>query len=466
MELEALNLRPNDDNFLRIRSGVYQMLGHSDAALEDLEKACLLKPENTYQYALRGAIYLDMRLWFDSLINLNKAVDSHPNNKAIIFGNRAELLCKLRRYDLALEDIKQALKLEPNNIIFHQQLTDLYRRQHKYEEALTQANFTLLLSPNNINTRFGNALKDINESLKIKATNFHALEVRGSILKKQHKYQDALDDFNKSLELYPLHLINQHPFPNRGEDHIDNSGYDEGFVVTHKMMGERNFSNIYRKRGDTYYKLNEYELALTLNLRGQIINDIERCRLDDALVDIDKLLKEYPRCPKFLKLREKILNNIKKCNLKKEELSEFVLSNFGDMEEISIENNVNSIEENNKIDISDLFEQQYVKIRVVKYSISLNLRGQIINDIERCRLDDALVDIDKLLKEYPRCPKFLKLREKILNNIKKCNLKKEELSEFVLSNFGDMEEISIENNVNSIEEVESGPSNGSRQLQY
>ncbi|RHZ89232.1 hypothetical protein Glove_17g41 [Diversispora epigaea] len=97
---------------------------------------------------------------------------------------------------------------------------------------------------------------------------------------------------------------------------------------------------------------------------------------------------------------------------------------------------------------------------------ALNLRGQIINDIERCRLDDALVDIDKLLKEYPRCPKFLKLREKILNNIKKCNLKKEELSEFVLSNFGDMEGISIENNVNSIEEVESGPSNGSRQLQY
>ncbi|RHZ43943.1 hypothetical protein Glove_798g5 [Diversispora epigaea] len=395
------------------------MLGHSDAALEDLEKACLIKPENTYQYALRGAIYLDMRLWFDSLRNLNKAVDSHPNNKAILFGNRAELLCKLRRYDLALEDIKQALKLEPNNIIFHQQLTDLYRRQHKYEEALTQANFTLLLSPNNINTlllradiyfiqkkytdsltnlndaiqidpknpyaltargelffkirRFGNPLKDINESLKIKATNFHALEVRGSILKKQHKYQKALDDFNKSLELYPLHLINQHPFPNRGEDHIDNSGYDEGFVVTHKMMGERNFSNIYLKRGDTYYKLNEYELALSdydqsLKLsdgnipiykkRAYILHKTKR--LDNALMDIDKYLKIYSQCPK-----------------------------------------------------------------------ALNLRGQIINDIERCRLDDAL----------------------------------EKLSEVVLSNFGDMEGISIENNVNSIE-VESGPSNGSRQLQY
>ncbi|RHZ69124.1 hypothetical protein Glove_290g63 [Diversispora epigaea] len=397
------------------------MLGHSDAALEDLEKA---------------------------------SVDSHPNNKAILFGNRAELLCKLRRYDLALEDIKQALKLEPDNIIFHQQLTDLYRRQHKYEEALTQANFTLLLSPNNINTlllradiyfiqkkytdsltnlndaiqidpknpyaltargelffkirRFGNALKDINESLKIKATNFHALEVCGSILKKQHKYQEALDDFNKSLEIYPLHLINQHPFPNRGEDHIDNSSYDEGFVVTHKMMGERNFSNIYLKRGDTYYKLNEYELALSdydqsLKLsdgnipiykkRAYILHKTKR--LDDALMDIDKYLKIYSQCPK-----------------------------------------------------------------------ALNLRGQIINDIERCTLDDALVDIDKLLKEYPRCPKFLKLREKILNNIKKCNLKKEKLSEFVLSNFGDMEGISIENNVNLIEEVESGPSNGSRQLQY
>ncbi|RHZ88974.1 hypothetical protein Glove_19g271 [Diversispora epigaea] len=57
--------------------------------------------------------------------------------------------------------------------------------------------------------------------------------------------------------------MNNNQVRTEGEDHIDNSGYDEGFVVTHKMMGERNLSDIYLKRGDTYYKLNKYELALS-----------------------------------------------------------------------------------------------------------------------------------------------------------------------------------------------------------
>ncbi|RHZ90003.1 hypothetical protein Glove_9g306 [Diversispora epigaea] len=347
---KELELQPNNAMFLRNCSGAYKILIYPEA-LEDLEKSCILKPE-------RGAIYLDMCRWYDSLKNLNKAVELHPN-KASSIGNRAEFYCKLRKYDLAIEDVNQAFKLEPKNVIAHQQLTNIYRRKCRHKEEIS---FALSLDPKNINTllfradicfllekynesfmdldnvirivprnsytltlylklkRYDNALNDINAALRIKATNIYALEVCEEIYKKQQKYQDALDNFNKSLELYPLKQ-NQYQYQyrsqNRGDDddkllkliQRNTLGYDGGLAITQQTQGERNFS-IYFKRGNTYSKLEMFKAALH-KLKG----------LDDALMDINKYLKVHPRCFKSLELREGILNDIKKRNLEQEAVS-------------------------------------------------------------------------------------------------------------------------------------------------
>ncbi|RHZ59193.1 hypothetical protein Glove_365g89 [Diversispora epigaea] len=45
----------------------YKMSMDSASVLEDLNKLCILELENDYHYELRGAIFLDMQKWNDSL---------------------------------------------------------------------------------------------------------------------------------------------------------------------------------------------------------------------------------------------------------------------------------------------------------------------------------------------------------------------------------------------------------------
>ncbi|RHZ69137.1 hypothetical protein Glove_290g68 [Diversispora epigaea] len=128
---------------------------------------------------------------------------------------------------------------------------------------------------------YGDALYNVQCALEIKSADHYALEVCGNIYRKQHKYEEALVDYNKSLELYPLDMILEHDQNQNGKKESckvgggkddkdsqdllvrrNNVGYDKGFVVTQQIFGERNFSRIYYQRGDTYYKLGMYELAL------------------------------------------------------------------------------------------------------------------------------------------------------------------------------------------------------------
>ncbi|RHZ76624.1 hypothetical protein Glove_194g158 [Diversispora epigaea] len=315
---KALKLQPDNAIALRNRCESYRMLMDSENALEDLNKLCILEPENDYQYQLRGAILLDMRKWNDSLKNLNKAINSLPNN-VVTIGNRAKLYCKLRQYNLALKDTQDGILIDPRNLIIRQQSMDLHRRNNQFTEA------ALMIDHENINTlliradvyflkrRYNYSLADLDNAnriapknsfvlisrselfckmkyyedalynvqcaLEIKSADHYALEVRGNIYRKQHKYEEALVDYNKSLELYPLDMILEHDQDGKkesckvggGKDDKDcqdllvcrnKVGYDKGFVVTQQIFGERNFSRIYYQRGDTYYKLGMYELAL------------------------------------------------------------------------------------------------------------------------------------------------------------------------------------------------------------
>src|SRR5436305_1742008 len=51
--------------------------------------------------------------------------------------------------------------------------------------------------------RYEEALADVNKSLEIKPNDSWALSSRGNVYRKMNKYEEALADFNKSLEIKP-----------------------------------------------------------------------------------------------------------------------------------------------------------------------------------------------------------------------------------------------------------------------
>ncbi|RHZ71597.1 hypothetical protein Glove_256g66 [Diversispora epigaea] len=323
---KALKFQPDNAIALRNRCESYRMLMDSENALEDLNKLCILEPENDYQYELKGAILLDMRKWNASLENFNKAIKSLPNNvvtignraklycklrqynlalkdtqdgilidprNLIIRQQSMDLHRRTNQYDMAIGEAEAALMIDHKNINTLLIRADVYFLKRKYNYSLVDLDNANRIAPKNsfvLISRgelfckmkyYGDALYNVQCALEIKSADHYALEVRGNIYRKQHKYEEALVDYNKSLELYPLDIILEHDQnPNGkkesckvggGKDDKDiqdllvrrnNVGYDKGFVVTQQIFGERNFSRIYYQRGDTYYKLGMYELAL------------------------------------------------------------------------------------------------------------------------------------------------------------------------------------------------------------
>ncbi|RIA93891.1 hypothetical protein C1645_803773 [Glomus cerebriforme] len=337
---QALTLQPDNVTSLQNRSSAYRMLKKLDKSLEDLEQACLIEPDNVYQYGIRGALYMEMKRWTDAKTNLDLAIQHHPDNIPS-YSNRGELLVKLRKYDEAYLDIEKALEIDPKHMVSLQQMIDICRKIGNYSKALTTVNKSLANYPKNINTLllrseiyyhqnlFQEALEDLNEAIKLspktstsyccrsevycklkcydlalddinkalsmREANPYAYEIRGNIYRKLRKYSEALNDFNKALELNPLDI---------GTGDQNTSGYDEGFTLIFKMQGERNFANIYARRGATHFALKNYKEALVdLNQAIELQSEhllaykTRACvyqkmdKLDLALDDVDKYIK-------------------------------------------------------------------------------------------------------------------------------------------------------------------------------
>lgn len=110
---EAINLTPDNEMAYCSRGDVYFYLEKYDLAFKDYDKAVKLDPECSLFYANRGdaSIYLDR--YEDALKDLNKAIQLESDN-GYYYQIRAEANYYLERYNEALADINKAIELDPD----------------------------------------------------------------------------------------------------------------------------------------------------------------------------------------------------------------------------------------------------------------------------------------------------------------------------------------------------------------
>jgi tetratricopeptide (TPR) repeat protein len=85
-----------------------------ELALQDLDKADFLEPNNTFILQSHGDVKNMLKDYQETLENLNKANFFEPNN-AFILRNYGNVKKMLKDYQGALEDLHKANVLEPNN---------------------------------------------------------------------------------------------------------------------------------------------------------------------------------------------------------------------------------------------------------------------------------------------------------------------------------------------------------------
>jgi tetratricopeptide (TPR) repeat protein/superfamily II DNA or RNA helicase len=189
----------------------------------------------------------------------------------------------MERLDDALKDLNEALKIQPECPFTLSIRGDLYRRQGKLDEAF----------------------KDLNAALKIQPESPFTLASRSELYRKQGQCDEALKDMNAALKINPDH---SNLLTLRSEIHKSQRKFDDALNDTNAALKiQPNNPSALALRGDVYRrqgKLDESlkdlnsslkitpQYAFALSRRGDVYRKMER--LDDALKDLNAALKIKP----------------------------------------------------------------------------------------------------------------------------------------------------------------------------
>jgi tetratricopeptide (TPR) repeat protein len=195
------------------------MLCDYQGALEDLDKANVLEPNNAFRY--RGRVKGMLKEYQGALEDLAKADVLQPNNASTL-RNRGNVKYLLHDYQGALEDLDKANVFEPNNAVILTNRGKIKRVLKEYRGALEDLDKADVLRPNNAFTLryrgnvkymlddYRRALEDLDKADVIQPNNAFTLTSRGNVKYMLDDYQGAFEIMDKVHHLEPNdHLILQ-----------------------------------------------------------------------------------------------------------------------------------------------------------------------------------------------------------------------------------------------------------------
>lgn len=150
--------------------------------------------------------YEDAVFWFTKLI------ENEPFN-AKAYKNRGVAHLSLQKYDMAIEDLKSALNLDPDLEGVRSNLGAVYHYVEKYREAIELYNEEINKYPENHTAFFNralswvklneyeNALKDLKTVLTQNPNEYWALAYQGDLFAKLNNIEAARNSYRKAISL-------------------------------------------------------------------------------------------------------------------------------------------------------------------------------------------------------------------------------------------------------------------------
>ncbi|MCA2811461.1 MAG: tetratricopeptide repeat protein [Microcystis sp. M090S1] len=218
-------------------------LGKDQPAIEALQQAIntLPKREDLKKFhssilQKQSVVYRYLENYEQALTVINQAISLFPNNPNH-YNEKYVVLSELKRYDEGLAAITQAIELAPRAAWYGNRGL-VYHNQQKYDLALDDFNKAIELNPNY-------ALAYYN---------------RGNLYYNQQKYELALADYSKAIEINPNFAL---AYNNRGGIYYNQQKYELALADFNKAIEiNPNLAEAYLNRGGIYYNQQKYELAL------------------------------------------------------------------------------------------------------------------------------------------------------------------------------------------------------------
>ncbi|MBF0104119.1 MAG: tetratricopeptide repeat protein [Deltaproteobacteria bacterium] len=177
---KAVTLRPENE-FARLNRGaVFHMQGKYDEAVQDYTEAIKINPQLAKAYFNRGTTHYALNKNVEALNDYNTLLSMQPAH-AKGYNNRGNVLRRLKQFQSAITDFTTAIQLDPNFT------PPFYNRAMTYLGILD----------------FQNAITDLSRYVIANPNHEDSYIKRGGALLRLKRPKEALDDFNHALEINP-----------------------------------------------------------------------------------------------------------------------------------------------------------------------------------------------------------------------------------------------------------------------
>ncbi|MEE9437687.1 MAG: tetratricopeptide repeat protein [Saprospiraceae bacterium] len=150
---KAIEMTPNDGEFLINRGATFARLGQIDKGIDDINKGLKLKPDHVAGYINRSVLYNGQGKVELALKDINSYLKLRPYN-ADIWYEKARALRGLNKLEEAIPAYNQAIKLNRSNGLFFYERARTYAFINKIELAKKDLTMAIQLNYKNIDPSF------------------------------------------------------------------------------------------------------------------------------------------------------------------------------------------------------------------------------------------------------------------------------------------------------------------------
>jgi len=213
----AIRLDPNDADAYLLRGAMYYNKGDNDRTIADCTEAIRLDPNFARAYVSRGLTYARKGDYDRAIADYTQAIRIDPNN-ARSYRNRGLAYDIKDDMDKAIADYTQVIRLAPNFAGTYNRRGSAYANKQDYNRAIADYTEAIRLDPNNVGaynnrawtyaydmkTNYNQALADINQALRLAPNDagFY-LDTRGWVYLGMGDYDKAIADFEAVLRINP-----------------------------------------------------------------------------------------------------------------------------------------------------------------------------------------------------------------------------------------------------------------------
>jgi len=235
---QALALNPYKGIVYLHKARAYMDLEQMTAAYKTLETGRLVAPTNIYILVDLGRMYSAMDKQMQAFYLFDRVIKLQANPSPEHYVQRGNALYRMNQNDKAIADYERALKVNPNHLMAHYMIGDVYFWDRNYKKAVQY----------------------FERCMEIDNTNFIVNHNYAYIKMEWKEYALAEQGFSFCIESKPERAA--YAYSNRGlcRFHLGNL---QGALADCNAALEMNESNAYAyaNRSRVYIALNEYEKA-------------------------------------------------------------------------------------------------------------------------------------------------------------------------------------------------------------